>query len=275
MSWFRLKKAFTLLEMLVVITIISLLASMVLVSFSKFKAKAAETQCLNNLKNLHGCIMLTGEDWLEGAIVNVRGYYWHPNNWENKWYWHPGWVNRVGITPAQSNVTSATKPATPGSPAPWRGAGAERSIRSGHLDMSAHPNPKIYLCPVFAQKVEERGVMDSVRSYAMNCMIDGKPYNSLAGDSQGLSRYLMFADMALTNRLGSPLTNTCSRSVFAGTDTAQGGDGVLEGKRFNNFYPVEAVGSYHSNGKANAVFMDGHIEQIYRSQTTNACIGRW
>jgi prepilin-type N-terminal cleavage/methylation domain-containing protein len=66
----RLKRAFTLLEMMVVIAVVMLLASMLLPAISKSKAKATRIGCINNLKE----IGIAGRLWSEdnGNLVPAQ-----------------------------------------------------------------------------------------------------------------------------------------------------------------------------------------------------------
>ena len=75
-----MKKHFTLIELLVVIAIIAILAAMLLPALSKARAKARDTSCKNNLKQIAMALNLYSSDNEEFAC-----YGYKPS--ETIWFW--------------------------------------------------------------------------------------------------------------------------------------------------------------------------------------------
>ena len=147
--------AFTLLELLVVISIITLLVAILMPALSRAKAKAQEVACLNNLKQLQTCAKLYSLDH-DGLLLPNRYAY-------NLYTKAPslGFSNDLTWCPGLAPFDTTTE-----------------NIKRGHL-FPYNKSIEIYRCPSDMSRVRTpKGKLLNLRrtrSYNMSQSINGMP----------------------------------------------------------------------------------------------------
>jgi len=90
LSRIRGRRGFTLIELLVVIAIIAILAAILFPVFARARAKAHQTKCLSNLKQIGLAFLMYAQDYNElfppGAVTGIGPFYY---NWAYGWYTVP------------------------------------------------------------------------------------------------------------------------------------------------------------------------------------------
>lgn len=152
----RLISAFTLIELLMVISIIALLIAILIPALSRARGKAEEIVCLNNLKQLQICAKLYSQD---------NDFFLPPNR--NVYYidtlspsegFDPNWTWCAGLAPFDRTT---------------------ENIERGKL-FGYNKSTEIYLCPSDKSRVRTAAgkVLNirRTRSYNMSQSINGLPY---------------------------------------------------------------------------------------------------
>lgn len=227
------RKAFTLIELMVVIGIIAILASMLLPALGGAKERARSMGCLSNLKQLSLGVRMYADDH--------RGFY--PHNFgaaDTRKTIRDGtflnWVNNVMSWELDSDNTNRV----------WAASGGI----SGHVASRV----EIYRCPsdnVVSSVQRSAGWSKRMRSYSMNAMMGNAGEFSVDGSNSNNPRYHQFAK-------DSDVPNPSRFFVLIDEHP----DSINDGYFLNRFYSGEwfdLPASYHDEAGVIA-FADGHVE---------------
>ena len=275
------KSAFTMIEMLVVIGIIGILASVLLATFGGASDSARASQCEANMRNLATACITYAMQEANGYFPAAGSFvYLHPNtknfkkkDWEHK---RIGWISGSEKNDAMSV-----------SPVPFNSE-SEETLRyaitngaNGKIWKIVEGSRTTYQCPVHAEAFRKAFGRLPGWSYVMNrefgydksdsnsknttqkffglTMSGISLYNSSLKKNtpRDPSRVLMFAEMQGAN------IDDKVNGVKITADLSAGGtqaDGVLD-------YDTESIGFNHKIGRgrytAHVAFADGHVERLH------------
>jgi prepilin-type N-terminal cleavage/methylation domain-containing protein/prepilin-type processing-associated H-X9-DG protein len=219
-------RAFTLLELLVVIAIIAILAALLLPVLSKAKQKAKGLQCLSNLKQLSLAWMLYPGDYEDRLVTNTVDY--------NTNSWAAGWLDLAD--PADTdNTNTATIMSPEGLLWPY-----SKSLA-------------IYVCPADPYTVDINGARyPLVRSVSMNQRLNGGEYNS--------APLYLFNNPNKLTAISNPGPAAAFLFIDERADSINDGFFVID---MLDTGPQAVIGNtpadYH-NGCSSVSFADGHVE---------------
>lgn len=271
-----MKKAFTLIEMIVVIAIIGILAGVLLGSYSGIIERVRATQCESNLKNLAmaaGNYAVSGHypyaesaqytetsgggDDLGTSIHEFKGWLsWSSEGKTFPMRGNPSAIDRCIFADDEDRVTYA--------------------ITNGALWRLIGQNRKCYTCPAHVEACRKNGVPHPAWSYQMNGYFGIEPQKGKAdltkydyiepGSLDRADRILLFAEIQGLAPDAATLGKTSAGSIpspkFGGDDPelhgclkyksiTGGGNGCIG---FNHIRNHQLVG--------HVAFADGHTEAI-------------
>lgn len=270
-----MKKAFSLVELIVVIGIIAVLASVLLGTFSGSSESARAARCLSNMKTLgtacQGYAMASGWYPLAGSGERMRIVSSGRKRSNVKTIYEElrGWISWNSPGQYVGEVTSPK--ASPG----WviSSYNEDEEVRrfcltNGVLWKYVSENHEVYRCPAHVKEAQLMNVTDPNWSYVMNAHFGwspnpgNNPFDSEYGgqryrDFSRADRFLLFAEM--------PFMSYSGVEIKTESGAGQACDCVLQYRGCEGASVTETIGFNHKVGKtvfANVVFADGHAEKL-------------
>jgi prepilin-type N-terminal cleavage/methylation domain-containing protein/prepilin-type processing-associated H-X9-DG protein len=235
-------RAFTIIELLVVVAVIAILAGMLLPALAKSRSKAQGIFCLNNSKQLVLAWTLYADDhrgrlpYNLGGDARSRGVAQRTNL---------NWVNNILTWELDSDNTNLT------------------TITEASLGPYANRVTSIYRCPadnVLSDIQRRAGWQARVRSYSMNAMVGDAGDLSESGYNVNNPDYVQFFSL-------TAIPNPAQVFVFLDEHPDSINDGYFVNKAYYTEW-LDLPASYH-NGAASFSFADGHAEtHQWRSDVT-------
>ena len=229
---------FTLLELLAVVAIVTILASIILPALSRAKARAQGTFCLNNTRQLLMAWTMYADEHNGKLACNFAGgnasaAEGAPQPVDMA----PNWANNV-LNYASSNPDNTNS----------------AKLTATGLGPFVSGASSVYRCPsdyILSQEQKSAGWNSRVRSYSMNAMVGDVGVSMNGGTNLNNPDYVQFLK-------ASAIPHAANIFVFLDEHP----DTITDGYFIDRAYPdiwLRLPGSYH-DGAASFSFADGHSE---------------
>jgi len=255
-----MKKAFTMIELIVVIGILGILMAVLIGTFSGSTESARAAKCLSNMRNLAMGVQSVG---MSAGYYPYAGSFdqYHGTGSNRKTVQARGWIGWSSSGPGGKYVSPYDKDLT----------AREFCITNGSIWSSMHGSRDSYVCPSHARYAKDKRLGDPLWSYAMSAYFEwaskstpryqghsGRKYRSFRRSD----RHLLFAELPFAT------AETGSHSVFQSGHTSGGAntanDPILQYRGCEGSGD-EAMGFNHKDGKntiGHVCFADGHVEKF-------------
>lgn len=270
-----MKKAFSLVELIVVVAIIAILSGVMMASFGGGTASARAARCLSNMKNLASAAQTYGMSSryypLAGNLVYMQMREERGNRVKKEYRENAGWIsaNSQNMFPS----TSYSTPETVSMYSSDREA-SSYALTNGVLWKYLSGSHETYVCPEHAKHAGS-GVQVNW-SYLMNAAFGwDKDKRSRANAWSGRTEYghlansdkrLLFSEVPFMGFNGwqpegsGGSTDTDAILQYSESGLDSGGKGSYSGGG-----SAEEIGVNHKSGRfyfAHVAFADGHVEKL-------------
>lgn len=285
-----MKKAFTLIELMVVIGIIGILTAALLGAFGGATESARAVKCMTNLRNLALAVNAVGsvpagsyESYVvpTGADEDKSPYYKECVGWIS-------WLSNHG-DPYASHTRGKAKPTSHQTVevCPFYGTGSREdefyAVTNGALWQATGRNREIYVCPKHRSYRSDHKQPAPIWSYVMNMRFG---YDTTKGSDAAMDqpetwrrqrktgkfaaiprdRLLMFAELPALDLAGGNVTPHADGDIWQ-CDCTLHYRATVDGVKLGDWNgKAESIGFNHKVGKGSycghVAFADGHVTKI-------------
>lgn len=287
---FRKTKGFTLVELLVVISILGILAAALSMQVTKARSIGQAMRCKANLHNLAQAALNYGVDNSRLPLAGSYELSWPRvigNSYKTTYYERPGWVAWTG-NGRWSEPGNFAMDMQSGSmkKACYYGDTAYFSITNGTLWSYVGKDLSAYVCDVHKSVATRAGLKKVQRSYVMNGYFGYEDRTSPSIANLPDDHWIALDSLSARGNAGNlllfaelPAFKTSAHTESVAKDEFKtGSDGVLEepisGYTLNNpkYTPAtEVLGFNHQVAKkyvAHVAFADGHVDVLIEPRGT-------